>query len=68
MVIDYERLRADLIDCFGSAMFASFPFAIVDLSSVELATPDELVLIAQNYKWDLTNYQIEEKEDNTKSL
>ena len=63
MEIDYEKLRSDLIDYFGSAMFSGLPMAIVDLSKVEVASPSELIEIAIKNNWDLTKYQIEEEEN-----
>ena len=58
--IDYERLRRDLIDYFGSAMFSGMPMAIVDLSDVEMASYEELLMIAQRNSFDLREYQISE--------
>ena len=62
--IDYEKLRKDLIDYFGSAMFSGLPMAIVDLGDVETASNDELVKIAVRNGFDLTKYQIT-KSDST---
>ena len=56
--IDYEKLRSDLMDYFGSAMFVGLPMAIVDLSDVEIASEDELIEIAKKNNFDLTEYQI----------
>ena len=55
--IDYERLRKDLIDYFGSAMF-TFPMAIIDLTKVENCTNDELIEIAEKNNFDIENYII----------
>ena len=55
--IDYEKLRADLIDYFGSAMFVGLPMAIMDLSNIETASYEELIKIAKKNKFDLTKYQ-----------
>ena len=54
-MIDYEKLRKDLIDYFGTAMSFS-PMAIMDLSRVESASDDELVEIAKINGFDLTKY------------
>ena len=43
--IDYEKLREDLMDYFGSAMMY-YPVAVVDLSRVENASEEELIFIA----------------------
>ena len=63
MDIDYEKLRKDLIDYFGSAMFSGFPMAVVDLSNVEIASHDELIQIAKKNGFDLTKYQINTNDD-----
>lgn len=63
MDIDYEKLRSDLMDYFGSAMFSGLPMAIVDLSDVEIASNDKLIQIAQKNGFDLTEYQIEYNDD-----
>ena len=54
-MIDYEKLRKDLIDYFGTAMSFS-PMAIMDLSRVESASDDELVEIAKRNGFELTKY------------
>ena len=66
MEIDYEKLRSDLINYFGSAMFSGLPMAIVDLSDVEVASNDKLIEIAIKNNLDLTKYQIEEENRNLK--
>jgi len=54
-MIDYEKLRKDLIDYFGTAMSFN-PMAIMDLSRVESASDDELVEIARKCNFDLDKY------------
>lgn len=54
-MIDYEKLRKDLIDYFGTAMSFS-PMAIMDLSRVESVSDDELVEIAKRNNFDLNKY------------
>lgn len=54
--IDFERLREDLVDYFGTAMFAGFPVAVVDVTQVEMATNEQLIQIAQANGFDLNNY------------
>lgn len=56
--IDIERLRKDLIDYFGIAMFNGLPQAIIELSRVENASPSELINIAQNNGFDINDYVI----------
>lgn len=53
--IDYERLRSDLIDYFGSAM-PYFPVAVIDVTQVELASEAKLEEIAKQNGFDLNNY------------
>ena len=55
-MIDYERLRNDLIDYFGTAMTFN-PMAMSDLISVERASNDELVEIALKNNFDLNKYK-----------
>jgi len=56
--IDFEQLRKDLIDYFGTAMFGGFPLAIMDLSKVETASNQELIKIAIQNNFDLDNYKV----------
>ena len=53
--IDYESLRKDLIDYFGSAM-PLYPIAVMDVVKVECATESELVELAIQNGFDLSNY------------
>lgn len=59
--IDFEQLRKDLIDYFGTAMFSGLPLAIMDLSKIEKASKEELIIIAQQNNYDLDNYKIRVK-------
>lgn len=56
--IDIERLRRDLIDYFGTAIFNGSPQAIIELSKVENASPNELISIAINNGFDINDYVI----------
>lgn len=56
--IDYEKLRSDLIDYFGTAMTSGFGVAIIDLSRVERASENELINIALQCGFDLNDYVI----------
>lgn len=56
--IDIERLRRDLIDYFGTAMYNGSPQAQILLSKVENASPSELINIAQNNGFDINDYII----------
>lgn len=54
--IDTDRLRRDLMDYYGTAMFSGFPMAVFDLSRIERASDDELIEIAQKNGVDLREY------------
>jgi hypothetical protein len=56
--IDIDKLRADLVDYFGTAKFNVSPLALIDLSKVENASEEELVQIALKNGFDLTKYQV----------
>ena len=56
MDIDFDKLREDLIDYFGSAM-GIFPMVVMDVSKVERASKQELIKIAQQNGFDLRKYQ-----------
>ena len=54
--IDTDRLRRDMMDYYGTAMFSGFPMAVVDLSRIERASDEELIEIAQKNGVDLSEY------------
>lgn len=54
--IDYEKLRSDLIDYYGSAMMYN-PMAVVELGIVESASFDKLIDIAIQNGFDLNKYE-----------
>ena len=56
MNIDFEKLRSDLINYFGTAMMSGFGIAVMDLTKVERATDEELIEIALECGFDLNNY------------
>ena len=58
MNIDFERLRQDLIDYFGTAMTIGFGTAIIDISKVENASNEELINIAKQNGFNINNYVI----------
>ena len=59
--IDVDRLREDLEEYFGTAMFNGNPQAMIELEEVKSASTQELILIALNYGFDI-NYYIVWKE------
>lgn len=58
MAINIEKLRRDLEDDYGSAMFGGFPMAIVDLEEIRRASPEELIEIAQRNGVNLRKYEV----------
>ena len=56
--IDVDRLRRDMKDYYGTAMFNGFPMAVVDLSRVERLSDSELVELAQKNGVNLKKYII----------
>lgn len=54
--IDINRLRKDMRDHFGTAMFNGFPMAVMDLSKLEHLSDRELVDLAQKNGVDLRKY------------
>lgn len=55
--MNYEKLREDLIDYFGSA--SSFmPLSLMEVVRIESADSEEIVKIAQNNGIDLNKYFI----------
>ncbi len=54
--MDYESLREDLKDYFGTAI-AFNQMAIIDLMMIESASNDKLVEIAIQNGFDLDNYE-----------
>ena len=61
MNIDVEKLREDLIDYYGTAMFNASPLAIIKLTKIEKATDKEIIQIAIDNKFDLNEYIIHNK-------
>ena len=56
--IDVSRLRRDMKDYYGTAMFNGFPMAVMDLSKVERMSDRELVELAQKSGVDLRKYMV----------
>lgn len=54
---DYERLRNDLINYFGTATSFS-PVAFMDVIKVEHASNNELISIAYSNNFDLNDYKV----------
>ncbi len=54
--IDFDALRSDLLDYFGTAAFSVAPLAMADVARVENADDDELPEIARECRFDLRKY------------
>ena len=57
IILDGDKLRTDLIDYFGTAMFNSSPLAMMELSKVQRATGEELIRITLDNGFDLSKYE-----------
>ena len=66
--IDIEKLRSDLMDYYGTAMFNGFPMAITSYNNVQYASDNELIEIAKNNNFNLSNYEIYHFNDNNKKI
>lgn len=53
--IDYDKLRKDLIDYYGTAMSFN-PIALMELSEVEHCSNQKLIEIALKNRFDLSKY------------
>ncbi len=59
MTVDVDKLRAYMIDYYGTAAFSGMPVAILDASKVQLMSAEELVHLAMKEKIDLTKFAVE---------
>ena len=58
MNINIEKLREDLIDYFGTAMFNASPLAMIELTKIEKASNQDIIKIAIDNNFDLNEYVI----------
>ena len=56
--IDINRLRKDLKNYYGTAMFSASPLAVMELSKVERASDREIIEMALKNGIDLQKYVI----------
>ena len=54
-----RKLRRDLMDKYGTAMYSGFPMAVIDLSDIESMSDEELLEYAQNQGIDIEKYNEE---------
>ena len=55
--INISKLKEDLLNYYGTAMFNASPLAIIGLAKIEKASEDELVQIAIDNNFDLNEYK-----------
>lgn len=55
--IDGDKLKKDLVDYFGTAMFNASPLAMFELEKVQRASGNELIEIALENGFDLSKYE-----------
>ena len=56
MRININKLRRDLEDYYGTAMFTISPVAMMDLEKVQKASEDELIEIAKECGFNINKY------------
>ena len=56
VTIDVDRLRRDIKDYYGTAMFNATPISVMDLSQIERASDLEIIEIAQRNGIDISDY------------
>ena len=57
---DFERLRKDLLDFYGTAMMFN-PMAMLNVVDVEKADNEKLLHLAQSNGFDLEEYRVKRK-------
>ena len=55
--MDYDQLRRDLIDHYGTGMTSGLSMAVIDLIDVQNASDVELEVLAERAGFDLTRYE-----------
>lgn len=58
-MLNTDRLRSDLIDCFGTAMTNGWGMAEFDISDIQDASPEELIRIARECGFNIIDYMEE---------
>lgn len=56
--LDFERLRNDLMDYYGTAMCSGFGMAVVDLVKIQNASYEKLIQYARECNIDIEKYII----------
>ena len=60
MMIDIQKLRNDIKDYYGTAVFNGFPMAMIDVINVDCLSDKEVVDLALEKKMNLEKYFIQE--------
>ena len=55
--IDGDKLKSDLVDYYGTAMFNASPLAMFELEKVQQASGNELIELALENGFDLSKYE-----------
>lgn len=55
--IDGDKLKKDLVDYFGTAMFNASPLAMFEVEKVQHASGEKLIEIALENGFDLSKYE-----------
>lgn len=56
--LNFKKLREDLINYFGTAMFMVSPIVMFDVEKVRKASNEELIKIAIKNHFDLSKYKV----------
>lgn len=57
MEINTNRLRADLKDYYGTAMFGGFPMAVMEMKVIERGDDEDLLELAEKSGIDIRKYK-----------
>ncbi len=55
--INILRLKKDLMDYFGTAVFNGMPNAMIELSKISNASDSQIINLALNIGFDLSEYE-----------
>lgn len=58
MTIDIEQLRRDMETYYGAAMHSGFPMAMIELSKIQRASNEELILLAKKEGVNISKYGV----------
>lgn len=55
--INISKLKKDLMDYFGTAVFSGMPNAVIELSKISNASDSQIINLALNIGFDLSEYE-----------